>query len=61
MTPLTTPAVRSDGAVLGACVRTDAEAEGYDLVRLSAPDGLEATFAPQVGMTCCSLLHDASS
>jgi aldose 1-epimerase len=40
-----------------ACVRADAEAEGYDLVRLSSPDGLEAAFAPQVGMTCCSLQH----
>lgn len=40
-----------------ACVRADAEAEGYDVVRLSSPDGLEAAFAPQVGMTCCSLRH----
>jgi hypothetical protein len=49
--------VRPDGAVQGACVRADAEAEGYDLVRLGSPDGLEAAFAPQVGMTCCSLQH----
>jgi hypothetical protein len=44
-------------AAQGSCVRADAEAEGYDLVHLSSPDGLEAAFAPQVGMTCCSLQH----
>lgn len=27
------------------------------MVRLSSQDGLEATFAPQVGMACCSLRH----
>jgi aldose 1-epimerase len=58
MTPLTTPALGSDGAAQGACVVTDTETEGYDLVCLRSPDALEAAFAPQVGMTCCSLLHD---
>jgi aldose 1-epimerase len=57
MTPLATPPVRSDGAAQGACVRTDTESESYGLVCLRSSDALEAAFAPQVGMTCCSLLH----
>jgi aldose 1-epimerase len=32
--------------------------EGHDLVCLESADALQAAFAPQVGMTCCSLLHD---
>jgi galactose mutarotase-like enzyme len=46
-----------DAAAEGAYVRTDAEAEGYDLVCLRSADALQAAFAPQAGMTCCSLLH----
>jgi aldose 1-epimerase len=57
MTPLVTPALGSDGAGQGACVRTDAESEGFGLVCLRSSDALEAAFAPRVGMTCCSLVH----
>lgn len=31
--------------------------DGYEVVRLGTRDDLQATFAPQVGMTCCSLRH----
>jgi galactose mutarotase-like enzyme len=39
------------------CIRTDATEDGFDVMRLGSRDALEATFAPQVGMACCSLRH----
>jgi aldose 1-epimerase len=38
-----------------AYARTDTTCGGFDVVRLGSGDALEATFTPQVGMTCCSL------
>src|SRR3954462_6125392 len=32
--------------------------DGYPAVALRSPDGLEATYAPGVGMVGCSLRHD---
>jgi aldose 1-epimerase len=40
-----------------ASIGTDATQDGFDVVRLGSEDALEATFAPHVGMTCCSLRH----
>lgn len=40
-----------------ACSRTVATHGDFELVTLSSPDGLEASFAPRVGMTCCSLRY----
>jgi aldose 1-epimerase len=46
-----------DAAADGACIRSDTTTlDGYDVVRLRS-DAVEATFAPQVGMACCSLRH----
>jgi aldose 1-epimerase len=50
-------AVPLDLAPGGACIRTDTTQDGYEVVRLGSQDALEATFAPQAGMTCCSLRH----
>lgn len=47
-------------AAPSACVRTDPSQEGFRVVRLRSQDALEATFAPQVGMACCSLQHGSS-
>jgi aldose 1-epimerase len=44
-----------DFALTGASVRRDLTPDGFDVVSLGAQDALEATFAPQVGMACCSL------
>ncbi|MDW5595266.1 hypothetical protein VSS74_13030 [Conexibacter stalactiti] len=40
-----------------ACSRTVARHGDFELVTLGSPDGLEASFAPRVGMTCCSLRY----
>jgi hypothetical protein len=50
-------AVPLDLAPGGACIRTDTTQDGYEVVRLGSQDALEATFAPQAAMTCCSLRH----
>jgi aldose 1-epimerase len=50
-------AVPLDVAPGGPSIRSDTTQDGYDLVRLRSQHALEATFAPQVGMTCCSLRH----
>ena len=61
MSPLPAVALPVDAApaiVRGASWRrTDATQDGFDLVRLGSQEALEATFAPQAGMTCCSLRH----
>jgi aldose 1-epimerase len=57
MTPPTALALPSGAAARVACVHTEATQDGFDAVRLRSRDALEATFAPQVGMTCCSLRH----
>lgn len=41
-----------------ASVAIDASQEGFQTVRLRSAGRLEAVLAPEVGMTCCSLLHD---
>ncbi len=46
-----------DVAPDGAWIRSDTIRDGYDLVRLGSQDAFEASFVPQVGMTCCSLRH----
>lgn len=38
-----------------ACSRTLAMHDDYEVVTLRSADGLEASFAPRVGMACCSL------
>jgi aldose 1-epimerase len=48
-------AARPDTAAHVASTRTGATPGGFDVVCLSSQNGLEATFAPQVGMACCSL------
>lgn len=40
-----------------ACSRTVAMHGGFELVTLRSQEGLEASFAPRVGMACCSLRH----
>jgi galactose mutarotase-like enzyme len=50
------PCASLDVAPGGASIRTDTQ-DGYEVVCLRSRDALEATFAPQVGMTCCSLRH----
>lgn len=40
-----------------ACSRTVALHDGFEVVTLASADGLEASFAPRVGMACCSLRH----
>jgi aldose 1-epimerase len=50
------PPSASDLRETGAHVETTQE-EGFDAVRLCSTHALEATFAPQVGLTCCSLRH----
>jgi aldose 1-epimerase len=57
MSPPTALALPPGAAAGIACIRTDATQGGFDLVRLRSQDAFEATFAPQVGMTCCSLRH----
>ncbi|MGO9750038.1 MAG: hypothetical protein ACLP8S_34475 [Solirubrobacteraceae bacterium] len=59
MTPPTALAAPPDAAASVACIRTDATQDGFDLVRLGSRDALalQASFAAQVGMTCCSLRH----
>ena len=57
---MTSPAALAlplDAAADGARVRSDSTREGYDVVCLRSQDALEASFVPQVGMTCCSLRH----
>jgi aldose 1-epimerase len=57
---VTAPAVLApapDIAAPVAAIGTDATQGGFDGVRLGSADALEATFAPHVGMTCCSLRH----
>ena len=57
---MTSPAALAlplDVAPGGPSIRTDTTQDGYDVVRLRSQDALEATFAAQVGMTCCSLRH----
>jgi galactose mutarotase-like enzyme len=56
MTTLTTLPPPLGAAPSAASIRTDTTDDGFDVVRLGSQD-LEATFAPQVGMTCCSLQH----
>lgn len=41
-----------------ACTRTVAMHGDFELVTLRSQGGLEASFAPRVGMACCSLRHD---
>jgi aldose 1-epimerase len=48
-------AVPLDVAPGCACVRSNTTRKGYHVVRLRSQDALEASFVPQVGMTCCSL------
>jgi galactose mutarotase-like enzyme len=44
--------------VTGIACRTEHGSQGgFDVLRLGSQAGLEASFAPQVGMTCCSLRH----
>jgi aldose 1-epimerase len=61
---MTTPAALAiplDTATGVPCiVRTDATQDGFDVVRLRAQDAFEASFAPEVGLTCCSLRHGGS-
>jgi aldose 1-epimerase len=40
-----------------SAARREAAQEGFQTVRLRSQGALETTFAPQVGMTCCSLRH----
>jgi aldose 1-epimerase len=57
---LTAPTIRApvrDTAAPVAAIGTDTTHGGFDVVRLGSEDALEATFAPHVGMTCCSLRH----
>jgi galactose mutarotase-like enzyme len=55
MTSPTVLALPPDSAARVACIRTDESQEGFGLVRLCSRGALEASFAPQVGMACCSL------
>jgi galactose mutarotase-like enzyme len=55
MTSPTVLALPPDSAARVACIRTDESQEGFGVVRLCSRDALEASFAPQVGMACCSL------
>ncbi len=57
MTALAAPASLPDTATSVAYVRGGSERDGYGLLCLGSPDALEASFAPQVGMTCCSVRH----
>lgn len=57
MTRTAALALPLDVAPRGACVEREVTQDGFDTVRLCSQDALEATFAPQVGMTCCSLRH----
>jgi aldose 1-epimerase len=57
-TPTATLAPPSDTQAPVAAAHTETlQGGGFDVVRLSCPSSLEATFAPQVGLTCCSLRH----
>lgn len=60
MTPPAALALPRATAARVASVDTKARQDGFDAVRLCSQDALEATFAPQVGMTCCSLRHDGA-
>jgi hypothetical protein len=40
-----------------ACSTERGSQDGFDVLRLGSQAGFEASFAPQVGMTCCSLRH----
>lgn len=40
-----------------ACSRTVAMHGDFEVVTLASSDGLQASFAPRVGMACCSLRH----
>jgi aldose 1-epimerase len=57
MTAPTILALPPHSATRAACVRTDASQEAFGVVRLCSREALEASFAPQVGMACCSLRH----
>jgi aldose 1-epimerase len=57
MTAPTVLAPPPDAAARVACIRRGTTQGGFDVVRLRSRDALEATFAPQVGMACCSLRH----
>jgi galactose mutarotase-like enzyme len=52
---LTTP---QDAATLAPCIDRAVTQDGFDALRLRSRDALEAIFAPQVDMTCCSLRHN---
>jgi galactose mutarotase-like enzyme len=58
MTPPTALALPRDAATRVPCIiRTDTTDDGFDVVRLCSQDAFDATFAPQAGLTCCSLRH----
>jgi hypothetical protein len=57
LTAPTTLAPGPDTAAPVAAIGPDATHGGFDVVRLGSEDMLEASFAPHVGMTCCSLRH----
>jgi aldose 1-epimerase len=56
MTLLPTPCLTAGAGPNAACMATQAKPGASDLVRLTS-GALEATFAPAVDMTCCSLVH----
>jgi aldose 1-epimerase len=57
MTPPTALVVPPNAAASAPEIQREATQDGSDAVRLCSTDTLEATFAPRVGMTCCSLRH----
>jgi aldose 1-epimerase len=49
------PALPPETRAPAASISTDASQAGFDVLRLRSRDALEASFAPHVGMACCSL------
>jgi galactose mutarotase-like enzyme len=57
MSPPTALGLALDAEPRVASIHRETTQDSFGVVRLRSRDALEATFAPQVGMTCCSLRH----
>jgi galactose mutarotase-like enzyme len=54
------PLAAAVAAPPGTCSRTVASQGGFEVIELRSQAGLEARFAPGVGMACCSLRMDGT-